>query len=55
VDILIKLARMDAIITEVPLILRYDRKESASKMKIFRTIRSTLKLLVRTLRQGKPH
>jgi dolichol-phosphate mannosyltransferase len=49
VDILIKLARMDAIITEVPLILRYDRKESTSKMKILRTIRSTLKLLFRTL------
>jgi dolichol-phosphate mannosyltransferase len=48
VDILLKLAPMDAIIVEVPLILRYERKVSASKMKIFQTIFASLKLLVRT-------
>jgi dolichol-phosphate mannosyltransferase len=47
IDILIKLARMDAIMVEVPLILRYERKQSPSKMKIMRTILSSLRLLFR--------
>lgn len=49
VDILIKLSRMGAIILEVPLILRYDLKVSTSKMKVFKTIGSSLALLVRNL------
>jgi dolichol-phosphate mannosyltransferase len=49
VDILLKLARMGAIITEVPLILRYDRKLSTSKMKVLKTIGSSLALVGRNL------
>lgn len=47
VDVLLKLRRMDAIMSEVPLILRYDRKLGASKMQVLRTIGDTLSLLVR--------
>jgi dolichol-phosphate mannosyltransferase len=45
VDILLKLRRLDAIMSEVPLILRYDLKYSISKMIVVRTIVDTLKLL----------
>jgi dolichol-phosphate mannosyltransferase len=45
VDILLKLRRLDAIMTEVPLILRYDRKFGVSKMLVVRTIRDTLALM----------
>lgn len=47
VDILLKLRRFDLIFHEVPLILRYDLKEGGSKMKVWRTVRDTLRLLVR--------
>ena len=47
VDILLKLRRLDLIFHEVPLILRYDLKEGGSKMRVWRTIRDTLRLLVR--------
>jgi dolichol-phosphate mannosyltransferase len=47
VDILLKLRRRPLIFGEVPLILRYDLKEGASKMDVSRTIFSTLALLVR--------
>ena len=47
VDILIKLRRMDLIFREVPLILRYDLKEGASKMKVARTVGRTLELIAR--------
>jgi dolichol-phosphate mannosyltransferase len=48
VDILLKLRRMDNVVFgEVPLILRYDRKKGASKMRILRTARQTLQLLGR--------
>jgi dolichol-phosphate mannosyltransferase len=46
VDILLKLRRLDAIMCEVPLVLRYDRKYGVSKMMVVRTITDTLKLLV---------
>jgi len=46
VDILLKLRSLDAIISEVPLILRYDLKEGVSKMLVMRTIRDTLWLMV---------
>jgi len=45
VDILLKLRRLGAIITEVPLVLRYDMKYGVSKMLVIRTIRDTLALL----------
>jgi dolichol-phosphate mannosyltransferase len=44
VDILLKLRKMRAIMNEVPLILRYDQKESASKMNVMSTMIDTLKL-----------
>jgi len=47
VDILLKLRQLDAIISEVPLILRYDLKMGVSKMAVFRTTVDTLLLLVR--------
>lgn len=47
VDILLKLRRYDLIITEVPLILRYDQKLSSSKMDVRKTIIQTLTLLAK--------
>jgi dolichol-phosphate mannosyltransferase len=47
VDILLKLRRMNIVFGEVPMILRYDLKEGYSKMKIVRTIVSTLRLVAR--------
>ncbi|OQW88992.1 MAG: hypothetical protein BWK78_07900 [Thiotrichaceae bacterium IS1] len=52
VDILLKCRRLDAIANEVPLILRYDFKPSESKMKVFKTIKQTLSLLVRRRFKG---
>lgn len=46
-EILLKLRTLDPIVCEVPLILRYDLKESASKLRVWRTIRETLLLLLR--------
>jgi dolichol-phosphate mannosyltransferase len=47
VDLLLKLRRHARRISEVPLVLRYDRKRGASKMKLVTTIVTTLRLLVR--------
>jgi dolichol-phosphate mannosyltransferase len=47
VDILLRLRKEGVVITEVPLVLRYDQKQGATKMRVFRTISDTLKLLVR--------
>jgi dolichol-phosphate mannosyltransferase len=47
VDLLLKLRRRARRIEEVPLVLRYDRKRGASKMKVARTIGTTLRLLGR--------
>jgi dolichol-phosphate mannosyltransferase len=47
VDILLKLRKLDAIMSEVPLILRYDLKFGVSKMEVYRTAIDSLKLLVR--------
>jgi dolichol-phosphate mannosyltransferase len=46
VDILLKLRSMDVIFRECPLILRYDFKGGASKMKVMQTTWRTLRLLV---------
>lgn len=62
VDILLKLRalRPQVLVTEVPLLLRYDRKKSASKMDVPRTIRDTLALVLARLfarrrrRDGSP-
>lgn len=47
VDILLRLARENAIFGEVPLVLRYDEKRGASKMKVGPTIVRTLSVLAR--------
>jgi dolichol-phosphate mannosyltransferase len=44
-EILLKLYRFEPVIHEVPMILRYDRKEGASKMNVGKTARQTLHLL----------
>ena len=45
VDILLKLKPLDPIVTEVPLILRYDLKKGRSKMDVRKTIYETLELI----------
>ena len=47
VDILLKLRRLDLIFVEVPMVLRYDMKASTSKMRVGRTIRNTLLLMIK--------
>lgn len=47
VDILIKLSLLNAIIVEVPMVLRYDRKPGKSKMNVRKTVTQTLALLAR--------
>ncbi len=46
VDILLKLRRMPLVFGEVPLILRYDFKKGASKMRLFRTAYNTLRIVL---------
>lgn len=53
VNILLKLNRLNAIMTEVPLILRYDQKKGKSKMNVTRTIRETLVLAMRERFQSR--
>ncbi len=47
VDLLLKLRRKARRIEEVPLLLRYDLKQGASKMKVMQTAITTLRLLGR--------
>lgn len=47
VDILLKLRGVGLTFGEVPLVLRYDLKEGASKMRVLRTAGSTLALIVK--------
>jgi len=47
VDLLLKLRPLGLIFTEVPMVLRYDLKEGASKMKVGRTIRASLLLVLK--------
>lgn len=46
-DVLWKVSRLRPAFAEVPLSLHYDRKPGASKMKVGRTIRRTLALLIK--------
>ena len=48
-EILVNLAHLDPRprIAEVPFILRYDRKQGASKLELLKTVRETLKMLLR--------
>lgn len=47
VELLLRMRRMEAIMSEVPMILRYDHKVGASKMNVRKTVMQTLRLLVR--------
>ncbi len=47
VELLLKLRHCNPVIAEVPLVLQYDRKQSASKLKLRRTIGQYVKLLAR--------
>ncbi|MGP8243704.1 MAG: glycosyltransferase [Bryobacteraceae bacterium] len=47
-EILLKLSRMGPRISEVPLVLNYDQKGGQSKMKVAKTVLTTLKLLARS-------
>ena len=46
VDVLLKLRKMRLVFGEVPLVLRYDFKKGASKMRLFRTAKNTLRLMM---------
>jgi dolichol-phosphate mannosyltransferase len=46
-EILLKLARSGARMSEVPMVLRYDLKGGATKMKVARTVFKTLALMAR--------
>lgn len=47
VELLLKLRYCRPVITEVPMVLRYDRKQTPSKLKLARTMVQYLKLAVR--------
>lgn len=47
VELLLKLRHCRPVITEIPLILRYDRKQSASKLRLVRTMKQYLRLMAR--------
>ena len=47
-EFLVKLRKLDIIVCEVPLILRYDKKSGPSKMNVFTTILRTLRLIFKT-------
>jgi dolichol-phosphate mannosyltransferase len=53
VRILLHLAKADAIIGEVPFVLRYDQKLGASKMNVWRTVARTLLVLARERFSGR--
>ncbi|MGA8210840.1 MAG: glycosyltransferase [Nocardioidaceae bacterium] len=47
VELLLKLRHCRPVVAEVPMVLRYDRKQGASKLRLKRTILQYLKLLAR--------
>ncbi|MCX8072053.1 MAG: glycosyltransferase family 2 protein [Candidatus Binatia bacterium] len=51
-DVLLKLRRFDLVMGEVPMVLRYDRKGGASKMKVWRTAWASLRLILRRRLEG---
>lgn len=46
-EILLKLSGLGLKISEVPMVLNYDQKGGPSKMKVAKTVRTTLKLMAR--------
>ncbi|WET81006.1 glycosyltransferase [Amycolatopsis sp. QT-25] len=55
VELLLKLRHCSPVIAEVPLALRYDRKQGPSKLKLRRTLGQYLKLLVRDRLSPAPY
>jgi len=53
-EILLKARALHPRVTEVPLVLRYDLKEGASKMRLGKTLRDYAHLLQRELRPRRP-
>ena len=51
-ELLVKLARFKPSIVELPLVVRYDSKKGASKMKVIRTIKNYLYMAYVLKRQG---
>jgi len=49
-ELLIKLRSINVLAVEVPLVLRYDQKSGESKMELFKTVKNTLRMLIRLLR-----
>jgi dolichol-phosphate mannosyltransferase len=47
VDILLRLREFDPVASEVPLDLRYDFKQGASKMRVARTVGATVRVMLR--------
>jgi len=47
VDVLLRLREFKPICCEVPIVLRYDYKPGASKMKVLQTVLDTLKLMIK--------
>ena len=45
VELLLKLRYLDPVIYETPLVLRYDRKQSKSKLKLAKTMIKYLSLI----------
>ncbi|MEH2434966.1 MAG: glycosyltransferase family 2 protein [Nostoc sp.] len=54
IDLLLKAKALKPKIVEIPMVLRYDEKPSASKMKIIKTITRTLKVLFKNLTSPAP-
>jgi dolichol-phosphate mannosyltransferase len=54
IDLLLKAKVFKPRIVEIPMVLRYDEKPSASKMKVIKTIVRTLKVLFKNLSSPKP-
>lgn len=46
-EILLKISKLNPAIAEVPMVLRYDQKQGASKMPVARSVIRTLRLLLR--------
>lgn len=55
VELLLKLRHCEPVVTEVPLLLRYDRKPGGSKLALGRTLAQYLMLLVRTRLAPPPY
>lgn len=55
VELLLKLRHCHPVVAEVPLVLRYDRKQGASKLKIVRTIFQYLRLAFRDRLSPPPY